>query len=744
MSEHNLSPCDDVEQHREADERAVLLATKLHVPNVRGRQLISRRALLDSLTMALRRRKVTLLSAPAGWGKTTLLAQWASVAGNDRRSSWLSLDSSDNDPAWFWRYVIAALQEIDRAIGGRAVELLEVGADPMQVVLPTLLNDLEVLTGPAVLILDDYHLVTNHAVHEQMSFVITHLPAHLHLALSTRSDPPLPLARLRAQAELVEIRSADLRFGLSETDHLLNNVLGLNLADTDIEMLQRRTEGWAAGLCLAALSVAGRGDPSPPVRPFADENRHIVDYLLAEVLDRQPRHLRTFLLHTSILSRLTGPLCDTVLQATDSEAFLAQIERDNVFIVPLDMSRRWYRYHHMFADLLRVELQRTEPDLVADLHRRAAVWFQTEGLLDDAVRHLAAAGDVEATADLIATRWAAEFNAGSLTTLSHWLGLLPDDAVAGDPRLCAVQAWITLNLGRFDDALRWIEAAGTPTHHGLAAQVAALRVVYAFKKGHLTATMDTARRIIALHTEDAPQAAAATHCIYGAGLYFSGRIDEAQLAFRRAVRLAEHVGSHADRRYALGYLAMISARRGQLMQAEELIRRASGSTEELAAGGHAVDVMVSVATAIILDHRGDGPAAASAAEIAVRLSRKGAGILEVVEALTTQADILDRLGDHKAATASRAEAHVLLERCPATASPRTSTAGHTDPMFEELTPKELEVARLLATKLSRREIGERLYVSLNTVKSHQRAVYRKLGVQDRAAAITRLRDLDVL
>ena len=283
-------------------QRAVLLATKLHVPAIGGR-LVDRPALLEALS-AGRRRKLTLLSAPAGWGKTTLLAQWASAAGEDQRFGWLSLDASDNDPVWFWMYVVAALQKASPGVGARAVELLGMGADPVQVVLPTLLNDLDTIASPMVLILDDYHLVVNPAVHEQVAFVIGRVPVNLRLVVATRSDPMLPLARLRASADLVEMRSDDLRFGVIEADHLLNDVLGLGLAEPDIQLLHRRTEGWAAGLYLAALSLAGRADAAAFIRTFAGDNRHIADYLMCEVLEGQPAEMRSFLLRTSVLGRL--------------------------------------------------------------------------------------------------------------------------------------------------------------------------------------------------------------------------------------------------------------------------------------------------------------------------------------------------------------------------------------------------------------------------------------------------------
>jgi LuxR family transcriptional regulator, maltose regulon positive regulatory protein len=747
----------------EGAERAVLLATKLHVPAIGG-EVLKRETLLDALSAA-RRRKLTLLSAPAGWGKTTLLAQWALSASEDLRFGWLSLDRSDNDPVWFWMYVVAALQKVSPGVGTRAVELLAMGADPVQVVLPILLNDLDKIVSPMVLILDDYHLVINRAVHEQLAFVIGRMPANLRLVLATRSDPLLPLARLRASGDLVEFRSDDLRFEAIEAARLLNDVLGLDLAEADIQLLHRRTEGWAAGLYLAALSLAGRRDAAAFIRSFAGDNRHIVDYLMAEVLDNQPPKLRDFLLHTSVLARLSGALCDAMLQTSGSASVLGEIERENLFVVPLDMSRRWYRYHHLFGELLRTELQRTEPDLVAGLHRRAAEWFEAEGLVDEAVRHLVAAGDIAASADLIAADWVNEFNGGGLSTVSSWLDLLPDEFVRQDPRLCAARAWIALNVGQFDEARLWIDAfeagsaADTDDRGSHDAQLVALREVHAFKTGDVPAALEAARRAITLDFDDAQQARSAASCIYGAALYFSGSIDEARATFRRAVQLAEKIGDRRRRIYALGYLALIAAESGQLQDAEHHIRRATGAGTESAGGEHFVNAIVPLAAATVLEMRGDRSAAAAAADLAVSLARNGAGILEVAKALLVRAKILEDLGDYEAAAASQNEAGALLRGCADTdvaqmvltgVQPSKAVAvvvsprNQSDTAVDALTAKEHEVLRLLATRLSRREIGQRLYVSLNTVKTHQRALYRKLGVENRAAAVTRARELGLL
>jgi LuxR family maltose regulon positive regulatory protein len=660
-------------------------------------------------------------------------------------------------------YVVAALQKVCAGVGTRAVQLLAMGADPVQVVLPTLLNDLDTVASPVVLILDDYHLVVNRAVHEQLAFLIGRMPVNLRLVVATRSDPMLPLARLRACGDLVEMRSDDLRFGVGEARHLLNGVLELGLADEDVELLHRRTEGWAAGLYLAALSLAGRADAAAFIRTFAGDNRHIVDYLMAEVLDSQPAQMRGFLLRTSVLGRLSGALCDAMLQTSGSASVLEQMERENLFVVPLDMSRRWYRYHHLFGELLRAELHRSQPDVVAGLHQRAAGWFVAEGLVDEAVRHLVAAGDIGGSADLIAADWVNEFNSGGLSTVSGWLDLLPVESVRRDPRLSAARAWIALNVGQFDEAHDWIEAieascaAGTAEHGSLAAQLVALREIHAFKMGQIAAVRKAASGVVTVDFGDAPWARLAADVIYGAALYFSGCIDQAQAAFGRAVALAEKVGDRRRRIYALGYLALIAAESGQLADAEYQIRRATGIGTDPAGGEHFVNAIVSLAAATVFDMRGDVAAAAEAAQLAVSLARKGAGILELAKALLLNAKTAKDLGDHQSAAASRNEASALMRECTdtdiahtvltaaqpsnaVTVGPRTGG----DTIVEELTAKEHEVLGLLATRLSRREIGQRLYISLNTVKTHQRALYRKLGVENRNAAITRACELGLL
>jgi LuxR family maltose regulon positive regulatory protein len=463
------------------------------------------------------------------------------------------------------------------------------------------------------------------------------------------------------------------------------------------------------------------------------------------------------------LRRLSGTLCDAVLQDTDSASVLETIERENLFLVPLDLSRGWYRYHHLFAELLLTELHRTESQLVASLRQRAAAWFAAQGHTDAAVHHLVAAGDIEGTARVIAAGWVHEFNAGGLSTVSGWLDRLPRETVINDPRLSVARAWIALNEGRIDDSAFWIEAIEAQVASDAAAggtigaQAVVLRAIHSFKVGDVATTLKTAERATTLDLGEAPLARSAVYCIYGNALYFSGRTDEAQAAYRQAAQRAQNIGDRRYRIYALGYLALIAAERGQLADAERQIRRANGGGTDLGAEEHFVGVMLSLAAATVLEMRGDSAAAADAAALAVTSARRGGAIPEIAKALLVRAEIATRLGDHQSAKASRDEAGMLLGRCADTgidqtllfaadqgagASVSARLAGCT--INEELTPKELDVLRLLATRLSRREIGERLYVSLNTVKTHQRAVYRKLAVEDRGTAVKRGRELGLL
>jgi LuxR family transcriptional regulator, maltose regulon positive regulatory protein len=375
-----------------------LLETKLHVPR-RRRGLVPRPRLIERLSRASES-KLTLVSAPAGFGKTTLLAEWLAAAP-ERSVAWLSLDQRDNDPLLFWTYVVAALETAAPGVGAGALALLQSPQPPIDAVLATLLNDLSASSDDAVLVLDDYHVIDARDVHDGIAFLLEHLPPQLHLVIASRADPALPLARLRARGQLVEIRAADLRFTPEEAAAYLNDVMGLALTAGDVAALEERTEGWIAALQLAALSLQGRDDVTGFIADFAGDDRYIVDYLADEVLQRQPEHLQHFLLQTSILSRLNGSLCDAVTGQDNGKATLEALDRANLFLVPLDNRRGWYRYHHLFADVLRSRLLDEQPDRVRELHARASDWFEQHGERSEAIGQALAGKDFERAADLV-------------------------------------------------------------------------------------------------------------------------------------------------------------------------------------------------------------------------------------------------------------------------------------------------------------------------------------------------------
>jgi ATP/maltotriose-dependent transcriptional regulator MalT len=414
-----------------------LLATKLHMPRTRP-GFVARPRLVDRLARA-HGGELTLVCAPAGFGKTALLADWA--RRSQRPVAWLSLDDADNDPARFWRHVAAALDTVRPRVAQHVAALLGgLQTTSFETVVTTLVNELAGVTDEAVLVLDDYHLVQAPPVRASLGFLIDHLPPQLWLVVASRADPPLPLARLRARGQLTELRERDLRFTPAEAAELLRTAVGPDLPEAAVAALVDRTEGWVAGLQLAVLSLQGRTDTAAFVEGFSGSHRYVLDYLTEEVLDRQPQQLRAFLLQTSVLERLYGPLCDAVTGRTDSQQLLEQVERANLFLVPLDEVRGWWRYHHLFADLLRARLAREQPDRVPELHTSAAAWSEQHGLVDDTIRHALAADEFAWAARLIERHFDALQQAGEYATLRRWLQALPADLVRSRPRLCLAQA----------------------------------------------------------------------------------------------------------------------------------------------------------------------------------------------------------------------------------------------------------------------------------------------------------------
>jgi LuxR family maltose regulon positive regulatory protein len=429
-------------------ERDVLLATKLRVPR-RRRDVLVRPRLLDRVEEAAAR-ELLLVSAPAGFGKSTLLTEWARAT--TRPVGWVSLDADDNDPVRLWRYVVAAVEQVHPGLEERVLPLLDTPDQPTsEAVVTAVVNELTAGPSEFTVVLDDYHVIESPALQTSIAFLLERLPPGMHVVIAGRSDPPLPLARMRARGQLAEVRAEDLRFTREEAVALLRQVWGLDLPEQSVAMLEERTEGWVTGLQLAALSLRAGSDPAGLIRGFSGGHRYVLDYLTGEVLERQPAHVRRFLLDTSILERLCGPLCDAVTGRSDGQQLLEGLERANLFLVALDGQRRWYRYHRLFADLLRVRVrQEGGAERVAGLHRRAAAWSADRGLVDDAVRHAMAAGEAGWAARIVEHRVDEVLRRGEGATLRRWLSALPEEVVRARPRLCLAQAVAAFNEGRLE------------------------------------------------------------------------------------------------------------------------------------------------------------------------------------------------------------------------------------------------------------------------------------------------------
>lgn len=578
---------------------APLLATKLYRPPPRP-QGVMRPHLIERLTAGLHR-NLTLLAAPAGFGKTTLLSQW--LDGCARPVAWLTLDASDHEPARFLAYLVAALQTVVPEFGaGLMAALLAPQAPTPAAAVMGLINALATLAQPVVLVLDDYHLVNAAPVDAALGLLLAHQPPQLHLVIATREDPPLPLARLRARDQLTELRAADLRFTHLEAGALLSQTEGLSLPEDVVAALASRTEGWAAGLHLAALSLRSHQDAASFVRSFSGSQRFVLDYLLEEVLQQQPAPLQQFLLRTSVFDRLCGPLCDAILAtpAGTGQATLEAIERANLFLIPLDEHRYWYRYHHLFGELLQQRLLQ-EPAMdagaIAMLHVRASGWYEAQGLLPEALHHAAAAADPARVAALAERAWAHMDSSFQAAAWCRWVGQLSEEVLRVRPVLCTQYAWALMDTGQIAasetwlrHAERWLPAvdrAASASHDEMAAlvvvasellpslpaRIAAARAYLAQSRGDFVAAQQYAAATEALSTESEPLLQAQAAVLRGASQWASGALEAAYSAFAAWV---EHTRATGNLAFALAsgfYLAEIRFAQGQLREAARLYRQ---------------------------------------------------------------------------------------------------------------------------------------------------------------------------
>jgi len=742
-----------------------LLSTKIEPPRLREGH-VARPALIDQLRHGLHRR-LTLIEAPAGSGKTTLLVEWCAAEAGRLPFAWLSLDAGDNDPVRFWTYVTSSLRHagleipraVDSALAAPAVSASDVG-------LPELVNALSGSSTVVVLVLDDYHVIREPEVHDGVAFLLERSPPGVHLAIASRAAPPVGVARLRVRGELGEVPEQELRFDRTGVGMLLNDGLGLALEDGELDLLLERTEGWAAGLYLAGLSLRGRGDGAELIASFSGEQRHLADYLLEEVLTGQPDELRDFLVRTSILDRFTAPLCDALLGSDGSHERLAEIERSNMFLIPLDSRRQWFRYHGLFQDLLRHELGRElDAASIAALHDRAAEWLADQGEIDDSIRHHLAAGNEAAASDVIARNWNRFLQRGEVVTASGWLDHLAPELVLASPQLCLARAWLSLDVGDHALAERWLDAAAAASANEeaaffeggstVASGIAMLRSTLAYQMGDLETARQSAEEAVALEGESGSPWLAVGLSTLGCARYWQGDSESGTAVLVSAVQAARTGTNNLAVLRTMGLLAVAAADAGDLADAARWIALGKELSEKEHVGEYWMGSLVHAAEGRLAERVGDFVRARDCLERAAVLARRGVARPELIYSLHVLAPLRAATGDPDGARAALHESAQALSASPspgalahlvADAERRLrGKAGTTTTTADDgLSSRELEVLRLLPSELSFREIGDALYVSHNTVKTHAQRIYRKLGADTRAEAVARARELRLI
>ena len=697
------------------------------------------------------RATLILIAAPPGFGKTTLLAEWHEV--DSRPFASVSLDPMDNNPIVLWSGLVEALRRAEPGF-----ETTAGGTNVAGAVVPAAIRDLQSLDTEIVLVIDDYHVIENPACHSSLAYFLERAPANLTVAISTRADPPIPVARLRAAGRLVEIRAADLAFTESEGARFLNETLELDLPPEALAALHQRTEGWPVGIQLASLSLGGVSDRSELLARFGGSNRHVVDYLVEVVLDTLEPRLRRFLIETSILDSLCGPLCDEVTGTEGSTELLAECERANLFLVPLDDRREWYRYHRLFADVLRSQLLRSDPDLHHELHRRASSWFVAEGYMDEAVRHAFAAGEVEAAARLVEDQWPRLVEAGQTQTVLHWLEAFPDGVVEHDTHLSLAKAWAMSSVNRRDEAreaLTAVEAGGADSSASERKTVEALTALLraCFPWGDVRGMLGGASRASELQGGQRSVWRAIAHLALGRARYFAGEAREAIVPLERAAGLAIRKKQWIVASTSKAILARALLDVGDEAAAESAAREAIELTELHGVGERPGSGCAYIALGAVRARTGDLDEAEPLLSTGLTRLRAQGEELYIAEALLTLAPVSGSRGERQEARALLAEAGEVLERCSDPGVLRARLEGVARSLTpahrridgdSELTEREREVLEYLAQGLSKRETGKALFLSFNTIHSHTKSIYQKLRVSSRDAAVERARELGAI
>ncbi|HVB21577.1 MAG TPA: LuxR C-terminal-related transcriptional regulator [Ktedonobacteraceae bacterium] len=558
-----------------------LLITKLSVPPVRS-SLVARQRLVTQLDAGLGS-KLILVTGPAGFGKTTLLSNWLhSCSSHSFPIAWLSLDAGDNDPVRFWTYVIAALQKLQAGIAEHVLTMLpSVQTRSLETLMTAFINALATLPGDVVLVFDDYHVIDAQPIHEAITFLLDYMPPQFHLVLASRSEPPFPLARLRARCHMIELTANDLRFSRDEAEAFFHDVMNLKLSNEDISALAQRTEGWIAGLHMVSIALQGRQNVSQFVNEFQGNHRYILDYLANEVLQKQPEHIQQFLLQTSILDRFNGSLCDAVTDQKNSQILIEQLEQANLFLVGLDDKRYWYRYHQLFVEFLYERLCRTSPDTMQALHHRAAQWHIRHGLTVEAIRHALAASEFSLAAYLIQKMAQTMLMRREVTTLLGWLAALPDSIVQDAPHLSLVYAWALIHANQLEAVEQYLLHAENALEAGkvlgeipnMRGEIAAIRARVTVFQGESSRTIELSQQALALLPEKAMPLRGEAALNLGIAYISNGDATAASQAFVQARDISETAGNLRTAMLAVRYLAQVQVDQGLLHQAAEMYQQ---------------------------------------------------------------------------------------------------------------------------------------------------------------------------
>jgi len=748
-----------------------LISTKLHIPPL-PRAFVPRPQLVARL-QAGAPSKLVLVSAPAGFGKSSLIAEWAIACSQECLVSWIHLDDGDNELTRFVSYIIAALQIHQKDLGEAALSgMLSTPPPPIEAIMASLINEIGSLAAKIILVLDDYHLIDTPAIHAAVDFLIEHFPPNISLVIATRTDPPFPIHRLRARDQMIEIRADDLRFSNEEMSSFLEKTLDYRISADDIAVLDSRIEGWIAGLQMVALSVQCRKDIHEFIENFSGSHRYIMDYLTEEIYNLQPLHIQTFLLKTSILDRLSGRLCEEVLglgfasqeirgEILPAQAILEHLEHANLFLNPLDDERHWYRYHHLFANLLEQRLRKTYPDEIHGLYQRASLWCDANGYFDEAFKYAFSANDVQLAAQIVENHALDYLKTGTLPTLLGWLNKLPDEIVKDRPWLCVFCAWTLLLTGRLDCIEPYLVAAGEKLStaqdpEDLNGHIVAIQAYMSMLRGDVDRAVVLAQKALDLLPEGDLTVRCVVAFVLGGANYMRNDVPAAIESMMDASRIGMEAGNIHLAVSAMSSVGSFLRSQGKLTEAEEIYSQAlklgtgrSGRPLPIAAGVYSGQAEIYLA-------RNDLKKAHQYATTGLELARQWGNVDTLAGSYLALANVSLLEGNFE-------EAQLAIDEAKRLAADHNLTPGYEDRiaaiealavqpqmgardqgLIEPLTERELELLKLMAEGRSNPEIAAELIIALGTVKAHTSSIYRKLDVRSRTQAVIRARELGLL